>query len=110
MIRILKTLTVLAFISILSVLPFCLYMEQIGNEWIEQQSAHGIKFKKEGLEYLLLYGFSLYSIPFLIWTATIYRKPTVKKFIDLVIIIFVGVIPALLLNFFFYSVLNHHNN
>jgi 4-amino-4-deoxy-L-arabinose transferase-like glycosyltransferase len=85
-------------------------MEHIENKWIEQQSANGLEIKHEGLEYLFLYVFGLYSIPFLIWSAYIFRKPKLRRYIGLAVIILVAVVPALLLNYFFYQAFYHYHN
>ena len=109
-IKILKLLAALCFLVLLSVLPFCLYMEHLGNVWLKQQWALGREVKHEGLEFLFLFGFGLYSIPFLFWTANIFRKPTVRKFFGIIAIVLLAVIPALLLNYFFYGVFSRYHH
>jgi hypothetical protein len=85
-------------------------MEHLGNVWLKQQWALGREVKHEGLEVLFLFGFGLYSIPFLFWTANIFRKPTVRKFFGIIAIVLLAVIPALLLNYFFYSAFSHFHH
>ena len=82
-------------------------MEYIGYDWLKQEWAQGREVKHEGLEYLFLYVFGLYSIPFLVWSAYIFRKPTVRKLFSLIVIVLFAVIPALLLIQLFYGAFYH---
>jgi hypothetical protein len=103
-----KIITVLFFIIIISVIPYCLYREHIVASEMEKYIAAGEKVKHEGLELLLPFGYGVYSIIFIIWTSNIYLNITAenikKRIFELVAIFIFGVLPALGIDRLFYIV------
>lgn len=99
--KLVKTLSILIFLLLLSVLPFCFYMEYIGAEWLKKQWEVGNEIKHEGMEIILIFAFGIYSIPFLIWTIFIYRKPYLKRVWELVVIFLFAVTPGFFWKYYF---------
>lgn len=79
-------------------------MQYIGSAWVEKEIELGHKVYGEGsqLLILLLLGFGLYSIVFIIWATNIIMYPQTKRIFELIFIFFFGVIPAIMVAIFFF--------
>lgn len=102
-----KPISVLFFLVLISVIPVCIYLDHL--HWIQVTSTADPNYppKNEGLQFFIPFGFAAYSSPFLVWLGFIFfstNKGNIKRRIwELVAVFALAVIPALLIEWIFYS-------